>query len=218
MLTDPKEDYARGFIPFLGQKILLDSKPLIPRPETEFWVEKAIQEIPLEQEMRVLDLFAGSGCIGIAVLAHVPAARVTFAEKERRHLSTIRKSLAENHIDPERASIVESDVWRGVAGPFEYVFANPPYVSRARDTADASVIAEEPHEALYAEDDGFALIQATIDGLPRFLVPGGVCFIEHEPFHAERVQEAAAKQGFAAAPFPDQYGVVRYSRVAKPVS
>ena len=58
MLTDPNEDYERGFVPFLDQKIFLDSRPLIPRTETEYWVEKALREIPRDKEVRGLDLFA----------------------------------------------------------------------------------------------------------------------------------------------------------------
>jgi len=213
MLTDPNEDYARGFVPFLDQKIFLDSRPLIPRTETEYWVEKALREIPRDKEVRVLDLFAGSGCIGVAILAHVPNAHVTFGEKEIRHLETIKKSTLENNTDLTRASIVQSDVWSGIAGPFEYIFANPPYISRERLSADESVVQTEPDEALFAEDDGFYFIEKIIEKLTRFLTPNGVCFIEHEPFQVARLQKEAELAGFSADAFKDQYGVLRYSRL-----
>ena len=64
--------YIIGWVPFLNTIIYLDSKPLIPRPETEFWVERVCERVlmksqQLERPLAILDLCAGSGCIGVAV-------------------------------------------------------------------------------------------------------------------------------------------------------
>jgi release factor glutamine methyltransferase len=213
MFTDAETDYVRGYVPFLGQNIFLDSRPLIPRTETEYWVEQALSEIPKDQMPKILDLFAGSGCIGIAILAHIKGAHVTFAEKEPRHLPTIKRSLEENSIDPEHASLIESDVWSAVPQKFDYIFANPPYISKERSTVETSVTRSEPEEALFAENDGFYFIEKIIVGLSEHLMPKGTCYIEHEPFHTERVSEVAERYGFKAETFKDQYGALRYSRL-----
>lgn len=210
------EAYQVGHVPFLGTTIWLDSKPLIPRTETEWWTEKVITEIQKLSGPRVLDLFAGSGCVGVAVLKHVPSARVTFGEFDARHLSTIERNVRENRV-ADRAHITQTDVYSAVDGVFDFILANPPYLSRARlERIEQSVLEHEPVAALFAEDDGYALIDATIVGLPAHLTPGGQCWVEHEPEHAHRILESAAGLGYQAENRTDQYGILRYSVILTP--
>jgi release factor glutamine methyltransferase len=159
----------------------------------------------------MLDLFAGSGCIGVAVLHHVPNAHVTFGELEARHLPTIQKNIRENCIDPTRTTVVQTNVYSDLGGHYDFILANPPYLSHTRiERVEGSVLAHEPEEALFAEDDGFALIDATLAGLPTHFSPGGQCWIEHEPEHTARLQAAGTTT------HKDQYGVERYSVILKP--
>jgi release factor glutamine methyltransferase len=213
--SDEPEAYRIGWVPFLSATIHLDSHPLIPRPETEWWVEKFIAE-KKDAPFRALDLFAGSGCIGVAVLTHMPRAHITFGEFDARHLPTIEKNILSNGIGPERATIVQTDVYGSITGTYDAILANPPYLSRARlDRIEASVLDHEPVEALFAEDDGFALIAATIEGLPQYLHAGGECWVEHEPEHSVRIKTAAVRLGLSATTHQDQYGVERYSVILK---
>lgn len=218
-MTEEPEAYRIGHIPFLGATIFLDSRPLIPRTETEWWVEKAVSSMSrvVGSEIQVLDMFAGSGCIGVAVLTHVPSAHVTFGELETRHLPIIEKNIRENEIDPARTSVVHTDVYSDIGRRYDYILANPPYLSESRLVrVEESVLAHEPREALFATDDGYALVQKTIDGLPSFLAPGGQCWVEHEPEHASRILESAARLGLSATSHRDQYGTIRYSVILHP--
>ena len=203
-------------MPFLGAKIYLDSHPLIPRTETEWWVELAIKEIAKKPTPRVLDLFAGSGCIGVAVLKHVPDAHVDFGEIEECHCPTIQKNIAAN-ADLVRTNVIQTDVWSHITDQYDFVLANPPYLAQSRiERIQGSVLEYEPPEALFANDDGFALIAETFVRLPDHLTPGGQCWIEHEPEHGESIVSGAVQLGLSATVHKDQYGVERYSVILKP--
>jgi HemK-like putative methylase len=211
--------YLIGYVPFLGATIYLDSQPLIPRPETEYWVEKAISDINsqfrgLTPESNVLDLCAGSGCIGVAILKAIPFAQVDFIERDERHHMTIRKNLNANRIDHSRVRVLGGDLFEVAAVPYDFILANPPYIDASLERTDPNVLAHEPHDALFASDHGFALIERIILEAPRHLARGGILYIEHEPEHAPRIRETAGSAGFDVATQPDQYGVLRYSRLA----
>ncbi len=216
--------YVIGFVPFLDCKIFLDSRPLIPRTETEFWVEVVLGKLKAESSqlkaiqkpLRFLDLFAGSGCIGVAVLKHIQNAHVDFGEIDTHHFPTIEKNVRENGINEARTKIVHTDVWNGIDASYDYVFANPPYLSENRtERIEKSVLEHEPREALFADENGFALIRKLIEGADAHLTPEGALYIEHEPEHTEILKKYAEECGFRAETKKDQYGVFRYSIIRK---
>jgi release factor glutamine methyltransferase len=209
--------YIIGHIPFLGTTIYLDSHPLIPRPETEYWTEKALADIKDsgKEQLRVLDLCAGSGCIGVAVLKKVPQAHVDFVELEEQHHQTIRKNIKENGIDNTRARIFGGSLFEEIRGMYNFILTNPPYIDPALDRAAGSVRNFEPHEALYGGKDGLVLIRAIIAGASAHLVPDGTLYIEHEPEQATDVRKLAKECGFDPLVQKDQYGVLRYAQLGR---
>src|SRR3989344_8156430 len=88
-------DYVIGFSRFLGCTIDLLERPLIPRTETEWWVEKILDRLrrPTSQS-RVLDMFAGSGCIGVALLKPLAGMRVDFIDVEAKCIRQVKKNCA----------------------------------------------------------------------------------------------------------------------------
>lgn len=212
-MTEP-DAYTIGWVPFLGTTIFLDSKPLIPRPETEYWTEIAINEIKKFLEPKVLDLFAGSGCVGVSVLKHVSGARVDFGEKEVAHHKTIKRNIRDNGLSLTRAGILPCDVWDGISERYDFVLANPPYLSLERkDRIQDSVLKYEPHEALFSPESGYEHISRTLHGLRAHLKPGGVLYIEHEPEHADTLRNEADKLGFISEAHLDQYKMLRFTTV-----
>lgn len=253
--------YLIGHAPFLDCTIHLDSRPLIPRPETELWVEQAIAHIVAKHASprsdlglangsgnkiecaapaapRILDLCAGSGCIGVAIAKGIPEAQVDFADIDIRHLPTIEKNLNANEIDTARCHIWQSDLFANVGdqcssprsdlglGPagsrhkagrqdgvvlYDFILTNPPYIDSALDRIESSVKAHEPHHALYGGQDGLEFIKAIIVNAPHFLHPHGQLWIEHEPEQSAAIKSLGTHHNFRVATHRDQYRQERYS-------
>lgn len=207
--------YVIGWVPFLGTKIWLDSAPLIPRPETEFWAEKAISETKQRLEvqplvLRVLDLCAGSGCVGVAVAKHLPETVVHFAELVDDHHKTIRRNIRENGIDVARTKQIGGDLFEHVTEKYDFILTNPPYIDpKLSERIEESVKAFEPELALFGGTDGMELIERIIREAPRHLNPGGVLYIEHEPEQAEKIKALAPQAEICE----DQFGVKRFARI-----
>lgn len=209
--------YLIGHTPFLDCKIYLDSHPLIPRTETEYWVEKAIESILMDSksDTTVLDLCAGSGCVGVAVARNVPDAQVTFTEIDSSHFPTIKKNLELNLSDysdrMEHLQVLQSDLFQNVTGKFDFILTNPPYIDPALDRTENSVKRHEPHLALYGGESGFAIITDIIKEAPGYLNNAGQLWIEHEPEQVEAIHSLASAYDFLVVTHKDQYGVERFS-------
>lgn len=209
--------YIIGQIPFLGCSIYLDSKPLIPRVETEFWVEQLIKEIKKTKSnypLKILDLCAGSGCIGVAIAKSFPDAFIDFIELDSRHISTIKKNCHENNIAKDQIRIIASDLFNNAEESitYDYIISNPPYIDPALDRTQISVKNFEPALALYGGADGLELIKDIIKGAPNYLREKGELWLEHEPEQAQAIHELG-DPSFTVTTFKDQYQVDRFSRL-----
>ena len=209
-------DYLIGFVEFAGCKIDLSSKPLIPRPETEHWTQKAIQDIRTSLKrnvsIRCLDVFSGSGCIGIAVLKHILQARVDFAENEKKFLQQIQLNLKKNRISKKRFRVFQSDIFSDISGEYDYIFANPPYVAESKKhSVQASVLKYEPHEALFAGKDGLRYIKRFLKEARKHLLPGGKIYMEFDSPQKREIDKLLKKFGYLHWQFyKDQYGKWRF--------
>lgn len=201
--------YVIGWQPFLGLEIHLDSKPLIPRPETEWWTEKLIVSLKErygDSPFSFLDLCAGSGAIGLGVAKHCTSARVTCAELVPEHARTIEQNAVANGIPASQVRVVTSDLFDALAGErFDCIAINPPYIPLER-TLPESVRAYEPHEALFSETDGLGLIRAIAQEVPEHLNAGAQVWVEADITNvqvtASMMREHGARQ---ATVMNDQY-------------
>lgn len=222
-----------GSVPFLDCTIHLDSHPLIPRPETEYWVEHAIETIKSQSRrqdlllnteggpassLKILDLCAGSGAIGVAVAKAEPTAHVTFAELDPAHIPTIEKNILSNlsinrKVGENEIKIISGNLFENVppGQKFDFILTNPPYIDAAANTVDSNVVEHEPHLALFGGDSGMEIIARIIAEAPHYLTPIGQLWIEHEPAQVEEMTALALEHGFSIITHPDQYGVPRFS-------
>ena len=205
--------YIIGNVPFLDCVIDLEYKTLIPRPETEYWVEKIIQTIPENFDGEVCDIFSGSGCIGIAIAKYRPKAKITFIDNQVNSIRQIHKNIKINHIK-SKVEVVQSDMFLNISKTkkFNYILVNPPYISKDSENIEKSVLEYEPHTALFAENEGMAFIQKTIEQAKNYLEKDGYLIIEHSPEQAEKIHRIAEKQGYINIQTnKDQYDIERYS-------
>jgi release factor glutamine methyltransferase len=193
MNNDYPKEYKRGYTNFAGCEIDLSMRPMIPRKETEFWIKKVIKEInlsraKLEKNLQILDIFSGSGCIGIAVLKNCPGQcrRATFVEIDKNLIKQIKINLKLNNISPSRYKVVQSNIFRSLkdrilrAG-FDYIFANPPYISlKNKHLVQKSVLDYEPHLALFGGEDGLLYIRKFLEGARECLKPNGKICMEFD--------------------------------------
>lgn len=216
--------YVIGWQPFLGLKIYLDSHPLIPRPETEWWAEKLIAELKRRETVQknplvalnFLDLCAGSGAIGCAVLAKLPHAEVYFGEIDPEHKTTIEKNIVENNLDASRSHIGVGDLFAPFREmEFDVIAINPPYIPSGRTLAH-SVSDYEPHQALFSGRDGLDLMHRIAADLSKHLKPNGIVWIECDTEYIESARGLFLNQGFSAEVINDQYEQSRIIAVSFP--
>ena len=199
--------YVIGWQPFLGLTIYLDSHPLIPRPETEWWTEKLLEHATGAKVF--LDLCSGSGVIGCAALKYLPDAEVYFGEIDRAHEQTIQKNIRENALDQRRSHVMIGDLFAPFAGmTFDIIAANPPYIPSGR-VLDSSVVDHEPEQALFAGTEGLDLIRRIARDLCNHLTPAGQAWIECDASNIEEAKTLFEAEGFNASIHTDQYGVPR---------
>lgn len=202
------EAYKIGWVPFIHANVYLDSKPLIPRTETEYWVDKVIKEIDIPNP-KILDLCAGSGCIGVAVLKEIFNSTVDFVEIDQSHHKTIRRNIKENGIDMSRIWIFDGDLFQNIKDTYDVILSNPPYINpKLLSRVEESVINYEPSLALLGGKDGIEIINKILNNFSKYLKPNGYLYLEHEPEQVNILK----RYSFYVDSYQDQYGVLRFSK------
>jgi len=202
-------DYVIGFTEFLGCKINLSKKTLIPRPETEFWVEQELKNI---KTGKVLDIFSGSGCIGIALLKNKQSLLCDFADKEKNAIAQIKINCKLNNIDKKRYKVIESDIFKNIKGKYDFIFANPPYIAITRkNKIQKSVLKYEPKQALFGGKDGLVLIEKFFKEAQKHLSERGEIFMEFDYIQKKQIEKLLKKYKYNSWEFKkDQYGKWRW--------
>jgi release factor glutamine methyltransferase len=152
--------YILGRKPFRFLELHVDSRVLIPRPDTEVLVEAGLG---LPQGSRVVDVGTGSGAVALSLKHERPDLHVTATDIEAGALDVARDNAARLGLE---VSFRQADLLEGAGGPFDAVLANVPYVA-AEDHAvlDPEIRQKEPRVAVVAADDGLAIVRRLVSQL-----------------------------------------------------
>jgi release factor glutamine methyltransferase len=197
-------EYILEEVSFCGAKINLALRPMIPRYETEFWVRHAIEEIKNSGSfymIRVLDLFSGSGNVGLAILKNIPEAVVDMIEVDPKLNEQIEISIQKNNIKKTRTRVITGDTWEGAAGTYDYIFAVPPYVPpELMEEVMKELTAESPL-SFFDKEDGYYYHKQVLSRAKEFLREGGVLFLEFDITQRENIEILAQEFGWGTYGF-----------------
>ncbi|WP_235830122.1 peptide chain release factor N(5)-glutamine methyltransferase [Algihabitans albus] len=183
---------------FWGLTFRLSAQTLDPRPDSETLIEAALAHLTDRRaSWRLLDLGTGSGCLLLALLSELSAARGVGVDLSTEAIATARANATELGL-ASRAVFDVADWTAGVAGPFDLILCNPPYVEEDAVLAPEVAIYDPP-DALYAGSDGLAAYRRLIPSLPSLLAPDGCVLLELGAGQAAAVTALGRAAGFPKA-------------------
>jgi release factor glutamine methyltransferase len=210
--------YITGEAEFYGLPFRVTSDVLIPRPETEHLVEKALDLAASLPAPRIVDVGTGSGCIAIAIAHCLPLAQITAIDLSAPALAIARQNAKRNGVSSQ-IRFLHGDLLAPVAQEqFEIVVSNPPYVPLADRAALAVEIRDhEPALALFAGDDGLDIFRRLIPAAVAALIPGGFLLLEIGHGQSAAVAALLAASGFGRIEFiPDLQSIPRVACAQRP--
>lgn len=210
--------YILGEAEFYGLPFSVTRDVLIPRPETEHVVEKALQLAEAFARPRIVDVGTGSGAIAVALAAHLLSASITATDVSAAALDVARRNAERNGMG-KRIRFLAGDLLSPVAGEsFDIVVSNPPYVSDAdRDSLAVEVREFEPNCALFAGGDGMAIYRRLIPAGFAALIPGGFLALEIGHGQQAAVTELLEAAGYRTIEFTDDLqGIPRVASAQRP--
>ncbi len=191
--------YLRGLREFYGRDMIVSPAVLVPRPDTETLVERALAILAKDSAARVLDLCTGSGCIGVTLLVERPGIHATLTDRSRDALAIAEQNAAK-HAVTDRAAFCEGDLFDALApalAPFDMIVANPPYLSDAeRADLEPDVRDFEPGMALFAGADGLSFVRRIATEASVQLAPGGHVLVEIGAGQGELARKAFEAAGW----------------------
>jgi release factor glutamine methyltransferase len=201
--------YLLGETEFMSLPFLIGPGALIPRPETELLVEKALAQaqefLEKQEQIRIADIGTGSGCIAVSLAHELPGARVVAIDVSADALKWAAKNSELNGVN-DRLTLVQHDLagapateWRGA---FDLVVSNPPYIRSADWKGLAPEIRDhEPREALIGGEDGLDAYRRLAEWLPYLLKSDGHAFLEIGDGMALSTENLFREAGFQGSVF-----------------
>ncbi len=209
--------YIIGKKEFYGRSFKVNQNVLIPRPETEELVEWIITDTKeLKDEVKILDIGTGSGCIAISLAKELPEANVSAFDISNDALKVAKENAKNNN-----ASVIykQLDILKteNLESKFDIIVSNPPYVRiLEKKRMQKNVLNHEPETALYVEDNDALIFYKKITSLAASsLVEGGKLYFEINQYLAESTKSLVEEFGFEAELKKDIFGNYRMLKATK---
>lgn len=191
--------YILGKTDFYNVTLKIDSRALIPRPETELLVETIINIYKDKEGLNFLDIGVGSGCITVALLKNLKEAKATAIDISEDALDLTKENLQLNNIENQitmlKFNALEDDYSK--LGKFDFVVSNPPYVSKTEyENLQPELKNYEPIIALTDNEDGLKFYKTIIENSHHLLNSKGKLFFELNPSVAKKVEELMVLNNF----------------------
>lgn len=183
--------YIVGNVDFYGYKINVNKNVLIPRFETEELVFKTINLIKknLNENIKVLDIGTGSGCISIALKKEILGLDITAVDISEDALVVAKNNALENNCE---INFIKSDLFNNIDDKYDLIISNPPYISYDEQIMDI-VKKNEPHLALYAKNNGLYFYEEIIKNSSNYLNDKNIIAFEIGYLQANEIKKMAHK-------------------------
>jgi release factor glutamine methyltransferase len=194
--------YVLGTAFFMDMEFIVNSAVLIPRPETEELVSLILKQYSgykTENQLRILDIGTGSGCIAIALKRNIAGSNVLAVDisPEALKVATANATKNEAEINFIKADILDQTQWTALS-QFELIVSNPPYITNSESKyMQANVLDNEPHTALFVPDHDPLVFYRAIMALSKIkLCAGGCLWFEINEMFGDELRHIALDQGF----------------------
>lgn len=191
--------YILGIQPFHKYQFIVSPQVLIPRPETEILVDEVInigEKIYREkQSVRILDLGAGSGCIGLSIAAEKPEWFICLSDFKKEITNLINENKTRLNVKNCVVTVVD---WLTAFSKdsFDIIVTNPPYIDKSSDKIEETVKKYEPDDALYADDRGLSYIKKLIGSSKKSLKNNGYLLIENGYDQSQEIEKFLVENDF----------------------
>lgn len=198
-LTGEPVSRILGVREFYGRAFTVAPATLDPRPDTETLIEAALSFMPAGRPCRLIDLGTGTGAIALTLLAERPLAEAVLTDISTQALAVARANAQKLGV-ASRASFVETSWFAGVAGRFDLILSNPPYIPTAiLPTLEPDVRKFDPGSALDGGPDGLGPYREIAAQAPFFLAPQGRVIVEIGEGQALEIEDIFKASGLVPA-------------------
>ena len=198
-----------GTVEFCGQVFLCDKRAMVPRPETEELVELLKSEIQ-DPKSEILDVGTGSGVIALSLAAEFPEARILAVDVSDDALALAQENAIRLDLS-DRVQFLKSRLLETIAGPFDLIVANLPYISTQDRRTLSREVLRDPEIALFAGPRGDELVRELINRSPTRLRPGGMLALEIGLGQRDALLSALAEKNYHDICSKNDYnGVTRF--------